>query len=121
MAIAACGSNANSASKGGDVKLSLVSYSVTQAADEKIVPKFVEKWQKEHNQNVTIEQSYGGSGSQARAVIDGSQEADIVHLSLALDTHKIEEAGLIQPAWEKKISQRWHCYPFRRRYCYPPW
>ncbi|MBD1903393.1 sulfate ABC transporter substrate-binding protein [Trichocoleus sp. DQ-A3] len=102
MAIAACGSNANSASKGGDVKLSLVSYSVTQAAYEKIVPKFVEKWQKEHNQNVTIEQSYGGSGSQARAVIDGSQEADIVHLSLALDTHKIEEAGLIEPGWERK-------------------
>lgn len=104
IAIAACGNNANSAAK-GDVKLSLVSYSVTQAAYEQIIPKFVEKWQKEHNQNVTIEQSYGGSGSQARAVIDGSQEADIVHLSLALDTGKIEQAGLIKPGWERKAPR----------------
>lgn len=100
MAIAACGGNANSTLR--DVKLSLVSYSVTQAAYEQLVPRFVEKWKKEHNQNVTIEQSYGGSGSQARAVIDGSLEADIVHLSLALDTHKIEQAGLIQRGWERK-------------------
>lgn len=101
MAIAACGSNTNLASK-GDVKLKLVSFSVTQAPYEQIIPQFVEKWKKEHNQNVTFEQSYGGSGAQARAVIDGSQEADIVHLSLALDVHKIEQAGLIQPGWERE-------------------
>ncbi|MBD1940165.1 sulfate ABC transporter substrate-binding protein [Microcoleus sp. FACHB-68] len=102
VAVAACsGSNATSAPQ-KDIKLSLVSYSVTQAAYEQIVPKFVEKWQKEHNQNVTIEQSYGGSGSQSNAVIDGSKEADIVHLSLALDTHKIQQAGLIEPGWERK-------------------
>ncbi|HEY9301703.1 MAG TPA: sulfate ABC transporter substrate-binding protein, partial [Phormidium sp.] len=102
VAVAACsGSNATSAPQ-KDIKLSLVSYSVTQAAYEQIVPKFVEKWQKEHNQNVTIEQSYGGSGSQSNAVIDGSKEADIVHLSLALDTQKIQQAGLIEPGWERK-------------------
>jgi sulfate/thiosulfate-binding protein len=102
VAIAACSaSNANSAAN-GDVKLSLVSYSVTQAAYEQIIPKFVEKWKTEHNQNVIIEPSYGGSGSQTRAVIDGSQEADIVHLSLALDTYKIQQAGLIKPGWERK-------------------
>ncbi|MBD2039980.1 sulfate ABC transporter substrate-binding protein [Microcoleus sp. FACHB-672] len=102
VAVAACsGSNATSAPQ-KDIKLSLVSYSVTQAAYEQIVPKFVEKWQKEHNQNVTIEQSYGGSGSQSNAVVDGSKEADIVHLSLALDTQKIQQAGLIEPGWERK-------------------
>ena len=101
VAIAACGNNANSAAK-QDVKLKLVSFSVTQAPYEQIIPQFVEKWKKEHNQNVTFEQSYGPSGSQARAVIDGSQEADIVHLSLALDVDKIEQAGLIQPGWEKE-------------------
>jgi len=97
VALAACESS--SASK-PDLKLKLVSYSVTKAAHDQIIPKFVEKWQKEHNQNVTFEQSYGGSGSQARAVIEGSQEADIVHLALALDIHKIEQAGLIEPGWE---------------------
>ena len=98
MAIAAC-ENSSSAAK-PDVKLRLVSYSVTKAAHDQIIPKFVEKWRKEHNQNVTFEQSYGGSGSQSRAVIEGSQEADVVHLALALDITKIQQAGLIEPGWE---------------------
>ena len=114
VAIAACtGGNSNNtntaASPGGaspaakksDVELTLVSFAVTKAAHEKVIPKFVEQWKKEHNQNITFKQSYGGSGTQARAVIDGL-EADVVHLSLALDTKKIEKAGLIQPGWEKE-------------------
>ena len=62
----------------------------------------MEKWQQEHKQTVVFKQSYGGSGSQTRAVVDGL-EADVVHLALALDTQKIEKAGLIQPGWEKKF------------------
>ncbi|MBH8555722.1 sulfate ABC transporter substrate-binding protein [Nostocaceae cyanobacterium CENA357] len=85
-----------------NVELTLVSFAVTKAAHEAIIPKFVEKWKQEHNQTVTFNQSYGGSGSQTRAVIDGLQ-ADIVHLALGLDTQKIEKAGLIQPGWEKKV------------------
>jgi sulfate transport system substrate-binding protein len=85
-----------------NVELTLVSFAVTKAAHAAIIPKFVEKWQKEHNQTVVFKQSYGGSGSQTRAVVDGL-EADIVHLALALDTQKIEKAGLIQPGWEKKF------------------
>ena len=112
VAIAACtGSNNNTgASPGGsdssakkDVELTLVSFAVTKAAHDKIIPKFVEQWKKEHNQNVTFKPSYGGSGSQTRAVIDGL-EADVVHLALALDTKKIEKAGLIQPGWEKEAA-----------------
>lgn len=83
------------------VELTLVSYAVTKAAYAKIIPQFVAKWKKEHNQDVNIQESYGGSGSQARAVIDGL-EADVVGLSLALDVQKIEKAGLIQPGWEKE-------------------
>jgi sulfate transport system substrate-binding protein len=108
VAIAACsGGNANtggSASPGGekgDVELTLVSYAVTRAAYEKIIPEFTAKWKQEHNQNITFNQSYGGSGSQTRAVIDGL-EADVVALALALDTQKIEKAGLIEPGWEKE-------------------
>ncbi|BAY10145.1 sulfate ABC transporter substrate-binding protein [Calothrix sp. NIES-2098] len=85
-----------------DVRLKLVSFSVTKAAHDQIIPKFVEKWKKEHNQNVTFEQIYGGSGAQAAAVIAGSQEADIVHLALPLDVNKIQQAGLIKPGWENK-------------------
>lgn len=83
------------------VELTLVSFAVTQAAYEKIVPLFTEKWKQERNQDVTFNQSYGGSGSQTRAVIDGL-EADVVALALALDTKKIEKAELIEPGWEKE-------------------
>ncbi|WP_017318656.1 sulfate ABC transporter substrate-binding protein [Mastigocladopsis repens] len=84
-----------------DVKVTLVSFAVTKAAHDAIIPKFVEQWKKERNQNVTFEQSYGGSGSQTRAVIDGL-EADLVHLALGLDVDRIQKAGLIEPGWEKE-------------------
>ncbi len=111
LAVASCGSGstnnpaatpggASSAANKGNVELTLVSFAVTKAAHAAIIPKFVEQWQKEKGQTVTFSESYGGSGSQTRAVIDGL-EADIVHLALALDTQKIEKAGLIQPGWEK--------------------
>ncbi|MBD2250611.1 sulfate ABC transporter substrate-binding protein [Nostoc parmelioides] len=114
VALAACtGGNDNNTSTANpvaspvaankpNVELTLVSFAVTKAAHEAIIPKFVEKWKQEHNQTVTFKQSYGGSGSQTRAVIDGL-EADVVHLALALDTQKIEKAGLIQPGWEKEL------------------
>ncbi|MEH1943969.1 MAG: sulfate ABC transporter substrate-binding protein [Nostoc sp.] len=105
-AIAACSprnvNNTGSASATShDVTLTFVSYSVTSAAYQQIVPKFIEQWKKEHNQNVIFNQSYDGSGSQTLAVIDG-KEADVVHLSLALDINKLVEAGFIQPGWEKE-------------------
>ncbi len=107
VAIAACSSgnvdNAGktSAASGGDVNLTFVSFSVTNAAYDRIIPKFVEKWQKEHNQKIVFKQSYDGSGSQTLNVIDGL-EADVVHLSLALDINKLVQTGFIQPGWEKE-------------------
>ncbi|MBD2167231.1 sulfate ABC transporter substrate-binding protein [Calothrix membranacea FACHB-236] len=92
----------NVAANKQNVEVTLVSFAVTKAAHEAIIPKFVDKWKQEHNQTVTFKQSYGGSGSQTRAVIDGL-EADVVHLALAADTQKIEKAGLIQPGWEKEV------------------
>ncbi|MCL1469624.1 sulfate ABC transporter substrate-binding protein [Argonema antarcticum] len=94
---------ASPGAKTGDVEVTLVSYAVTRAAYEKIIPQFTAKWKQEHNQNVTFNQSYGGSGSQARAVIDGL-EADVVALALALDTKQIEKAGLILPGWETEAA-----------------
>lgn len=111
FALAACSPSSNPASSssedgaspaGETVNLTLVSYAVTQAAYENIIPKFAEKWKAEHNQEVVFDQSYGGSGSQTRAVIDGL-EADVVALALALDTEKIEDAGLIEAGWEKEF------------------
>lgn len=84
-----------------DVRLTIVSYAVTRAAYEKIIPAFTAKWKQEHNQNVSFDQSYGGSGSQARAVV-GGLEADIVALAIASDTEKVQKAELIEPGWEKE-------------------
>ncbi|GAA6623975.1 sulfate ABC transporter substrate-binding protein [Scytonema sp. NUACC26] len=86
-----------------NIQLNLVSFSVTKAAHDKIIPRFVEKWKKERQQNVTFQQSYGASSSQALSTIEGGVEADVVHLSLAPDVQKIERAGLIQPGWEKEF------------------
>jgi sulfate/thiosulfate transport system substrate-binding protein len=94
-------SSSTGANSAGPVKLTLVSYAVTKQAYEKIIPKFVAEWKAKTGQEVTFEQSYGGSGSQTRAVIDGL-EADIVQLALAGDVKKIEKAGLIEPGWEKE-------------------
>lgn len=105
-AIAACGTT----NTGGDsgttastdpVELTLVSYAVTEAAYSNIIPLFVEQWKAETGQDVRFDQSYGGSGSQTRAVIDGL-EADIVALAIPADTIQIQKAGLIEPGWEAK-------------------
>lgn len=108
-ALAGCASGGTTSSSNKDasegkkpVTVTLVSYAVTQKAYEQIIPKFVEEWKKKTGQTVTFDQSYGGSGSQTRAVIDGL-EADVVSLALALDTKKIEKAGLIQPGWEQEL------------------
>lgn len=110
LAIAACGGGSGNFATSGDraiakpkdVSITLVSFAVTRAAYQGILPKFTEYWQKEHNQNVRFKTSYGGSGSQSRAVIDGLG-ADVVHLALALDTKRIEKEGFIKPGWEKEF------------------
>ncbi|MCW6037187.1 sulfate ABC transporter substrate-binding protein [Spirulina subsalsa FACHB-351] len=100
FAIAACTTPQGDTS--GTAQLTLVSYAVTQRAYENIIPKFAQEWEAKTGQRVEFNQSYAGSGSQTRAVIDGL-EADIVALALALDTQRIEEAGLIEPGWEDEL------------------
>ena len=67
---------------GKKVELTLVSYAVTQAAYEQIIPKFAAHWKEKTGQEVEFNQSYGGSGSQTRAILDGL-EADVAALALA--------------------------------------
>ena len=86
---------------GGDQQILLVSYAVTKAAYDQIIPLFQADWKKKTGQNVTVKTSYGGSGSQTRAVIDGL-EADVVGLALEGDILKIQEAGLIDKGWQSE-------------------
>lgn len=84
------------------VELALVSFAVTRAAYSEIIPLFKEKWRREHNQEVRFRHSFAGSSTQTRAVINGLP-TDVVHLALAPDVSEIENAGLIQPGWEKRV------------------
>ncbi|MCJ2542988.1 sulfate ABC transporter substrate-binding protein [Thermostichus vulcanus] len=87
------------------VNLTLVSYAVTRAAYNNIIPKFAAQWEAETGQRVFVETSYAGSATQSRAVIDGL-DADVAALALALDIHRIQDAGLIQPGWEERTPNR---------------
>lgn len=82
-----------------EVQITLASFAVTKNVHKAVIPKFVEKWEREKKQRVVFKLSYGGSGAQTRAVMDGLP-ADVVHLALGLDVEKLEKAGLIQPGWE---------------------
>jgi sulfate transport system substrate-binding protein len=85
-----------------DVELTLVGYAVPKAAHDAIIPQFREKWKAEKGQNVTFKQSYGGSGSQTRAIIDGL-EADVVHLAIGADVNKLVKAGFVNDNWTQRV------------------
>jgi len=85
-----------------EVTLLNVSYDPTRELYEELNQAFAADWQKEHGQKVTIKQSHGGSGKQARSVIDGL-EADVVTLALAYDIDAIAKAGLLPTDWQKQL------------------
>lgn len=66
---------------------------------------FVREHDAKHGTRPSIRQSHGGSGSQARAVVDGL-EADVITLALWTDTDAVRKAGLIQPGWEDRLPNR---------------
>ena len=86
-----------------DVTLLNVSYDPTRELYTDFNKSFASYWKGKTGDNVTIKQSHGGSGKQARAVIDGL-EADVVTLALAFDIDAIAEKGLVKPGWQKELS-----------------
>jgi sulfate/thiosulfate transport system substrate-binding protein len=86
-----------------EVTLLNVSYDPTRKLYEEINVAFAAHWKKTSNQTVHISQSHGGSGRQARAVIDGLP-ADVVTLALAGDIDAIAEQGKLLPLnWEERL------------------
>ena len=79
-----------------------VSYDPTRELYKEFNPAFSRYWQKKTGQNVTINQSHGGSGKQARSVIDGL-EADVVTLALAYDVDAVAKAGLTDANWKTRL------------------
>src|SRR5262245_45115041 len=86
----------------GQVTLLNVSYDPTRELYQAFNAAFSKHWQAKAGQKVSVKQSHGGSGRQARTVIDGL-EADVVTLALAFDVDAIASKGLIAPDWERRL------------------
>src|SRR5688572_29343593 len=92
----------SSAIDAGRTTLLNVSYDPTRELYQEFNAAFARHWKGKTGSDVVIRQSHAGSGSQARAVIDGLQ-ADVVTLALAYDVDAIALSGLIAPGWQKRL------------------
>jgi sulfate/thiosulfate transport system substrate-binding protein len=84
-------------------KLINASYDPTRELYREFNDAFRAHWQGEKGEDIQIQVTHGGSGSQARAVIDGL-EADVVTLALESDINAISDAGLIAPNWRSRLE-----------------
>ncbi|WP_282433423.1 sulfate ABC transporter substrate-binding protein [Desulfitobacterium hafniense] len=107
IALTGCGGKATPADTAAGskppVSLLNVSYDPTRELYQEYNTAFSKYWKEKTGQDVTIQQSHGGSGSQARTVIDGN-EADVVTLALAYDIDSINsQKSLLNPEWQKRL------------------
>jgi len=86
-----------------DTTLLNVSYDPTREFYKDFNAAFIKDWKAKSGETVIIEQSHGGSGKQARAVVDGLK-ADVVTLALQGDIDQIAKAGLINADWQKRLG-----------------
>ena len=97
-------SSASAASSAKPVAISNVSYDPTRELYEQYNKLFQEYWEKEKGQKVEITQSHGGSGKQARSVLEGN-EADVVTLALEGDVDELRKGGLIEDGWVNEFPK----------------
>jgi sulfate/thiosulfate transport system substrate-binding protein len=101
--LTSCSSKTEATSGPSTVHLLNVSYDPTRELYQEFNKSFADDWKQKTGQTVAIEQSHGGSGKQARSVIDGLQ-ADVVTLGLASDIDAIaDKAHAINPGWETRL------------------
>src|SRR5262245_4780556 len=96
---------AHSNGNGAGLELLNVSYDPTRELYRDLNDKFISQYEGETDVKLTINQSHGGSATQARAVIDGL-EADVVTLALWSDTDAIRKKGLIDDGWDQRLPHR---------------
>ncbi|OWY39550.1 sulfate transporter subunit [Xenophilus sp. AP218F] len=85
-----------------DATLLNVSYDPTRELYQDFNAAFAKQWKAKTGETLSVKQSHGGSGKQARSVIDGL-EADVVTLALAYDIDEIAAKGLLAPNWQKRL------------------
>jgi sulfate/thiosulfate transport system substrate-binding protein len=115
LILAGCSSDKSSSQKEGEsnptasekkehIELLNVSYDPTRELYDEFNKEFAKYWEQKNGQQVTIQQSHGGSGKQGRAVIDGL-EADVVTLALAYDIDEIADlGGLLNKDWQEELE-----------------
>jgi len=93
-----------SATAWAQVTLLNVSYDPTRELYQEVNAAFAKQWEAKTKQRLTIRQSHGGSGKQARSVVDGL-DADVVTLALAYDIDEIANRGKLLPTtWQKRLA-----------------
>ncbi len=86
-----------------DITLLNVSYDPTRELYQEFNTAFAKQWKEKTGDTITINQSHGGSGKQARSIIDGLP-ADVATLALAYDVDALnDKGGLIPKAWQKRL------------------
>jgi sulfate/thiosulfate transport system substrate-binding protein len=85
-----------------DVTLLNASYDPTRELYKDVNQAFAAQWKAQHGDTVTIQMSHGGSGKQARSVVDGLP-ADVVTLALAYDVDAVADHGLLAKDWQKRL------------------
>jgi sulfate transport system substrate-binding protein len=104
VALAVAGIVSATSAIAADTTLLNVSYDPTRELYQDVNQAFGKYWKAKTGDTLKVNQSHGGSGGQARAVIDGL-EADVVTLALAYDIDAIsEKAGLIKPDWQNRLA-----------------
>ena len=104
IGLTACGGGSEKAND-GTVKITNVSYDPTRELYAAYNEWFTEVYEEETGTKVEVVQSHGGSGGQARSVVEGS-DADVVTLALAHDITLIEQAGLIEEGWIEEFDRQ---------------
>lgn len=107
LVIGGCSSPQSSNKK--EIQLLNVSYDPTRELYQNFNKSFADYWKKKTGQTVVVTQSHGGSGKQARAVIDGLK-ADVVTLALGYDIDAIAQNGLLTQSWENQFAN--HSAPY---------
>ncbi|WP_408585424.1 sulfate ABC transporter substrate-binding protein [Paraburkholderia bannensis] len=85
-----------------DTSLLNVSYDPTRELYQDVNEAFIKQWKAKTGETLTIKQSHGGSGAQARSVLDGLQ-ADVVTLALAWDIDALANKGIVAKDWQKRL------------------
>ncbi|MBR0119243.1 MAG: extracellular solute-binding protein, partial [Eubacterium sp.] len=99
LSLTACGGNSGEGgSAEGGTKITNVSYDPTRELYTEYNQAFIKHYKEETGKDVEVVQSHGGSGKQARSVVEGA-DADVVTLALEHDITLIEEAGMIKSGW----------------------